>query len=461
MPKDGASQVAYCAEYDSQEDEEVASTRRHATGTSVPEQANITAKRTTDTQGSASTSPRQNSRDLASDSGYSSRTHGTSASAESGKSATALPSTTMDAKPTATVTAGGSPQASASASKPALSRASSKSSHRVRKCAEPDCAKCKRGRMLKQAAAESSQKAPSQAEPQPDERARSTEKRPPTPAATQPQARPPLRSASTSRARPRSMYDAPREPQSAGAGPPLSYWNPARYPYYAQGYMTGAGNFMVTDRPGLPHRATDGTMPSARTPANAVGTPFVTYDPGATERLSARRPAKKMHPAVGYEHGVVDDEDEDEDETADSEEYDSPEDQYRRMLRERQNELEAFEARRRLTARRRRETNAAAASSSTAGAFGLYTAAIQHANVRCCCHKYYLWRSQQWLRRRRSKRCERPGLCDWWSFTAKKDFNGVKWQRHLDVAAYARQPSSDHPRSSRCTSSVVFRRRRY
>lgn len=351
MAKDASTQVAYCAEFDSDEGEEVASTRRLAAGPSAREQANMAAKRTTDAQGSASSSPRQNSQDLASDSGYSSRTQGTSASADSGKSATPLPS--IPQATAAQIAAASSEQPQPPNSKPALSRTSSKSSRRVKQCRDPDCADCKRGRMMKKSA-NSSQKSASKSpskRPPPSEHTRPTStqrssERPLQPAATaapQPQARPPLRSASTSRARPRSMYDAPNEPQSAGAGPPVAYYNTQRYPYQTQGYMTGAGNMMVAERPGMPHRATDPSMLSARRrPLSMAGAPVVSYDPGASQRLSARRPTKTTYPAVG----VGQDEDEDEDETEESEAYDSPE-EYLRAIRRRENEFQAQQARQR------------------------------------------------------------------------------------------------------------------
>lgn len=340
MVKDTSSQVAYVAEYDSDEGEEVASTRTHATGPSAREQANVAAKRSTDAQGSASSSPRQNSQDLASDSGYSSRTQDTSASADSGKSATPVPPI-----PQATAAASAPAQ---SPSKPALSRTMSKNSRRSRSCRDPECEDCKRGRMIKQSA-NSSQKSASPAQrPPPPERARSTSSKrssegPPRSVAPppQPQARPPLRSASTSRARPRSMYDAPNELRSAGAGPPIAYWNSQRPPYQAQGYVTGAGNMMVAERPGMPHRATDTLTLSARKkPLSMVGAPVVSYDAGAGQRLSARRPTNPTYPAVGFEQ------DEDEDETEESEAYDSPED-FWSTARQRENAFQAEQARQR------------------------------------------------------------------------------------------------------------------
>jgi len=374
MPKDGSSQVAYCAEYNSENDEEDASTRRHATGPAVPEQANITAKRTTDAQGPTSSSPRQNSQDVASDSGYSSRTQTTSASADSGKSATALPPATMDAKTTTAATDGGSHQTLPHSSKPALSQVSSKGSRKGRKCQDPDCAECKRGRM--KMAADSAQKSASRSpKGKPDEttrsasKSRSQGKAPSTTskARPQPQVRPPLRSASTTGPRPRSVFDPSREPRSAGPGP-FPYWNAPYYPYYAQGYMTGAGNMMVADRPGLPYRLTDTSVPSARTRAlNAGGTPFVSYDPGANQRLSARHPTKNMYPAVGYEQDDYEDEYEDEDKdadadedadeggTAESAEYGSPEERYKDMMRKQLNEYHALEAQKRAEALQREE----------------------------------------------------------------------------------------------------------
>jgi len=128
--------------------------------------------------------------------------------------------------------------------------------------------------------------------------------------------------------------------------------------------MTGGGNMMVADRPGMPYRLTDTSIPSARTRAlNAGGTPCVSYDPGANQRLSARHPTKNMYPAVGYEQDDYDDEDgdrdadEDEDEAVavESEEYESPEDRYRDSIRKQLNEYHAIEAQKRAEALQREE----------------------------------------------------------------------------------------------------------
>lgn len=100
----------------------------------------------------------------------------------------------------------------------------------------------------------------------------------------------------------------------------------------------------------MPHRATDtAAMSARRRPTSIVGPPVVSYDLGAAQRLSARRPTKTTYPVVGYEQ------DEDEEATGESEEYDSPEDYWNAAFRQRQNEFQALEARKRAEALQREE----------------------------------------------------------------------------------------------------------
>jgi hypothetical protein len=132
------------------------------------------------------------------------------------------------------------------------------------------------------------------------------------------------------------MYDNPYVPPMASGGPPVAYFNAHPYVYHTQGYMTGAGNMMVAERPAMPHRATDTAAFSARgRPTSMFGAPLVSYDPTAGQRLSARRPTKPTYPSIGY--GAYEDE-----AIGGSDEYDSPEDAWR----QRQNEA-ALDARRR------------------------------------------------------------------------------------------------------------------
>src|SRR5215469_2170055 len=149
MEQDTVSRVASCVEYNSAEDEEVASTRKLA----AREQANVAAKRTTDTPGSTSP-PNQKHQDLASDSGYSSRTRATSTSADSGQSATA-PATDMPASSS-------QPQANQ-----VPSRASSHRSRSARNCTNPQCAKCELARKKKATASSSKPQPQSDRPPSP------------------------------------------------------------------------------------------------------------------------------------------------------------------------------------------------------------------------------------------------------------------------------------------------------
>ena len=346
MSKGTSSHVASCADYDSAEDEEVASTRevasrKMATGVAAREQANVAAKRTTDNQASTS-SPLQKHQDLASDSGYSSRTQATSASADSGQSATA------PAKPDATDVPGSSSQPQA---KQAPSTTSSQRSRGSRNCKDPNCEKCQRARKKKASANSSTQSAlpteprpPSDRAPSPGTK-RSPEKAAPS-SATAPagaaQPRPPLRSASTSRPRPRSGYDAYTDPAAAAA-----YWQRQGYHFGGNGagYVTGPGNMIVAERPGMPHRATDTMAYSARRrPTSVIGGPLVSYDSRAGQRLSARRPTQTTN-----NPGVDSLQEDESDETEESGEYDSPEDQIAavsaELRRRREIEQKEFEAR--------------------------------------------------------------------------------------------------------------------
>src|SRR5262249_29361815 len=127
----------------------------------------------------------------------------------------------------------------------------------------------------------------------------------------------PLRSASSSRVRPRSVHSGYPDPTSAS-----TYFPQHGYPYGGNraAYMTGMGNFIFPERPGMPYRATDTPAYSARRrPLSMIGTPLVSYDPAATHRLSARKPIRNANEAsvsfvqADESDGAEDEEDEESD----------------------------------------------------------------------------------------------------------------------------------------------------
>ena len=130
----------------------------------------------------------------------------------------------------------------------------------------------------------------------------------------------PLRSASTSRPRPRSVHGGYPDLASAAG-----YFAQPAYPYGRHGaaYMTGLGNFVAAERPGMPYRATDpaAAYSARRRPVSMVGTPMVSYDPAATHRLSARRPTQKPHE---INVGVFGEDESDEAEYEDDDEKSTP-----------------------------------------------------------------------------------------------------------------------------------------
>jgi hypothetical protein len=279
--KDSESNVAYCADYDSSNEEEVQNTKKIASANAYAN-ANSGAKRSSGalvTGGGTETAPVHNV-DLASDSGYSSRTQATSASADSIASIrakTALEQA-LAAQDFAAATAGPSIQRIAqdgeTASQRSGSSTSTKTKKRVVQCAQPNCAKCveARARLARKAKPKvriNTNVSPVKSrEESPDKRSITTVR--PSPAIIQ--SAQPRRRDSQQGPRPNSMY--------AGSAPPSFYHNRSGYSQPAN-----PGAVMVVERPGAVMSARGGARGGPRSGP-------VQYDPQAGHRFSARRVMK-------------------------------------------------------------------------------------------------------------------------------------------------------------------------
>lgn len=299
-----SSHVASCTDYNS-DDGELPDTRK---------QANVAAKRSGGLgKDSPAMTPTASSQqrpipDRSSDSGYSSRTQVTDASADFARSS-------KGAEHASTVTSEMHTAASSDCGSRELDTVTI-DGRKYKKCADPNCPKRHKSKKSKapKGDASSTKATTSSSKRQPSPNPAASRQRQPAPEPTRPQLRP--RAASDNNPRPQSFHQGMPNPYYPQGRPPVAYYR-SGYPMHPaagqMGYMIP--NRTIMERPGLPRIATEFTARGPRS-AGPYGRPVIRQDKPKTV-LSARTPAEPKY----REYATESDEDDDDEDNDAQEQY--------------------------------------------------------------------------------------------------------------------------------------------